>query len=71
MDEDVGISDAPSTIKEREQMMRYTTENFSYMPGLGVVPELSVPDFLPDLLGKMMCDMSACGNRFKVVNLVK
>lgn len=48
------LADAPSTIMQQEQMMRFATESYSYNPGLGTVPELSVPESLPDLLGRFM-----------------
>jgi WAS family protein 1 len=43
-DETNNLSEAPSTIKQREELMRFTTENYSYNPGIGTVPELAVPD---------------------------
>ena len=46
-----GLADAPKTILQREELERLTTENYSYMPGIGDVPEIAVPDFLPDLVG--------------------
>lgn len=48
------LADAPSTIMQREEMMRFETKSFNYNPGLGTVPELSVPESLPDLLGRFM-----------------
>ena len=50
-DLDEGLADAPSTITHREEMQRQSAENYFYMPGLGEVPEIAVPDFLPDLGG--------------------
>lgn len=47
-----GPAEAPKTIAQGEQLERQTAENFFYMPGLGEVPEISVPDFLPDLIGE-------------------
>ena len=32
-----------------------TKENYFYSPGMGEVPEIAVPNFLPDLLGNV-CD---------------
>ena len=32
-----------------------TKENYFYSPGMGEVPEIAVPNFLPDLLGNA-CD---------------
>ena len=50
-EEDESLGEAPSTITNREQMERGTAENFLYMPGLGEVPEIDVPAYLPDLPG--------------------
>ena len=50
-DESENIGDAPSTITNREQLERATTDNYFYMPGLGAVPEIDVPSYLPDLPG--------------------
>ena len=51
-DQDDGLADAPSTIREREELQRMQRENIFYTPTAGEVPEIAVPDFLPDLLGK-------------------
>ena len=51
---DDGPAAAPSTILQGEELDRLAVDSFSYMPGLGDVPEIAVPDFLPDLLGKCM-----------------
>ena len=53
-DQDDGLADAPSTITHREELQRQSTENYFYMPGLGEVPEIAVPDFLPDLAGTII-----------------
>ncbi|ELT98604.1 hypothetical protein CAPTEDRAFT_174078 [Capitella teleta] len=50
-EEDSGLAEAPSTITQREDMERQPTDNFFYIPGLGEVPEIVVPEFLPDLAG--------------------
>ena len=47
----LGPADAPSTIREREELQRMQRENIFYTPTAGEVPEIAVPDFLPDLLG--------------------
>ena len=49
---DEGPAEAPSTIIGREELVRQSKENYFYMPGMGDVPEIAVPDFLPDLVGK-------------------
>lgn len=46
-----GLAEAPSTIREREELQRIQRENIFYTPKAGEVPEIAVPDFLPDLLG--------------------
>lgn len=46
------MADAPSTIMQSEEMHKQYKENFFYMPNMGDVPEIAVPDFLPNLLGK-------------------
>lgn len=45
------IGAAPSTITNREQIERGVADNYLYMPGLGEVPEIDVPAYLPDLPG--------------------
>ena len=50
-DQEDGLAEAPSTITDREEMQRMQKENLFYTPVAGEVPELAVPDFLPDLLG--------------------
>ena len=46
-----GPEDAPETITGREEMVRAQKENYFYSPGMGEVPEIAVPDTLPDLFG--------------------
>jgi len=45
------LAAAPSTIQQREELPQLTAESYFYVPGLGAVPEFSLPDFLPDLAG--------------------
>jgi WAS family protein 1 len=47
-----GPADAPTTIMQNEEMLRQQKENYFYIPDIGNVPEIAVPDFLPNLLGK-------------------
>jgi WAS family protein 1 len=47
-----GPAAAPSTIQQREEQLRKNVPSFLYSPGMGDVPVLSLPDFLPDLPGK-------------------
>ncbi|XP_076102834.1 WASH complex subunit 1-like [Mytilus galloprovincialis] len=51
IEEEDELADAPSTIAHREEMQRLQAENYFYMPDIGIVPEIAVPDFLPNLLG--------------------
>ena len=51
-EKDEGPAEAPSTIVGREELVRQNKENYFYMPGMGNVPEIAVPDFLPDLVGE-------------------
>ncbi|XP_046636901.1 WASH complex subunit 1-like isoform X3 [Daphnia pulicaria] len=49
---DTSIGEAPWSISsQRDQLERSNPLNFSYMPGLGDVPELDLPLALPDLPG--------------------
>jgi hypothetical protein len=48
---DGGLAAAPSTIQQREEQLRKDLPNFLYSPGMGDVPVMSLPDFLPDLPG--------------------
>eukprot|EP00794_Sanderia_malayensis_P020088 gene20088-22058_t len=50
-EEDSSLGAAPSTITNREQIERGIADNYLYMPGLGEVPEIDVPAYLPDLPG--------------------
>lgn len=50
-EEEAGLADAPSTIVQREELQRQAAESFFYIPDIGTVPEIAVPDFLPNLLG--------------------
>ena len=45
------LAEAPSTIQQREELPQLAAESYFYVPGLGAVPELSLPDFLPELTG--------------------
>ena len=42
---------APETILKGEQYHTIEGENYRYMPGMGAVPEIQAPAFLPDLAG--------------------
>ncbi|XP_050409917.1 WASH complex subunit 1 [Patella vulgata] len=59
--EEAGLADAPSTIVQSEEMLQQKTESYSYMPDIGHVPEIAVPDFLPNLLG-VADDLSFTGD---------
>ena len=48
---ELGPEEAPQTIIGREDLVRPTKEQYFYSPDIGQVPEIAVPDFLPDLLG--------------------
>ena len=50
-DETDQLAAAPSTIQQREELPQLTAESFFYVPGLGDVPKLSLPEVLPDLPG--------------------
>ncbi|XP_012938504.1 WASH complex subunit 1 [Aplysia californica] len=50
-EEEAGMAEAPSTIIHNEEMFRAAAENFLYMPELGTVPEIAVPELLPNLPG--------------------
>lgn len=45
------MGQAPTSIMEREQLDPVTGQNFFYIPHLGEVPNIDVPQFLPDLPG--------------------
>ena len=49
-----GPADAPTTIVHNEEMQRQQQENYFYVPDIGDVPEIAVPDFLPNLLGEFL-----------------
>ena len=50
-DEESQLGEAPTTITNREEMDRAVADSYLYMPGLGEVPEIDVPAYLPDLPG--------------------
>jgi WAS family protein 1 len=50
-EEEARIAEAPSTIVHNEELYRASAENFLYIPELGTVPEIAVPDLLPNLPG--------------------
>ena len=50
-DEESQLGEAPTTITNREQIDRAVADSYLYMPGLGEVPEIDVPAYLPDLPG--------------------
>ncbi|XP_065661526.1 WASH complex subunit 1 [Hydra vulgaris] len=58
-DEEIGV--APSTITNPEHLERGNGDNYFYMPGLGAVPEIDVPVYLPDLPG-VVDDISYSGD---------
>ncbi|XP_057315142.1 WASH complex subunit 1-like isoform X2 [Hydractinia symbiolongicarpus] len=60
-EDEENIGEAPSTITNREQLERGTADNYLYMPGLGEVPEIDVPVYLPDLPG-VVDDISYSGD---------
>jgi len=45
------LAAAPSTIQQREELPQLAAESYFYVPGLGSVPEFTLPDILPDLPG--------------------
>lgn len=49
-----GPADAPTTIIHNEELQRQQQENYFYVPDIGNVPEIAVPDFLPNLLGEIL-----------------
>lgn len=52
-EESFGPADAPATIALGEEAIDQKHETYIYRPDLGEVPMISVPDTLPDLLGKI------------------
>ena len=51
-EEEESLAEAPSTITNREEASRPARENIFYMPQAQAVPEIAVPEFLPDLVGE-------------------
>ncbi|XP_041349926.1 WASH complex subunit 1-like [Gigantopelta aegis] len=51
IEEEAGMAEAPTTIVQREELQKQSAENYFYIPDIGEVPEIAVPDFLPNLLG--------------------
>ena len=51
-EEEAALAEAPSTIINNEEMLRAAADNFLYMPEIGAVPEIAVPDLLPNLPGE-------------------
>lgn len=51
-EEATGPADAPTTITQNEELKRQQQESYFYVPDIGNVPEIAVPDFLPNLLGE-------------------
>ena len=47
-----GPADAPTTIVESEETTKQWQENYFYVPDIGTVPEIAVPDLLPNLIGE-------------------
>jgi len=54
------LAAAPSTIQQREELPQLAAESYFYVPGLGAVPEFSLPDFLPDLAGMLTHCFALC-----------
>ena len=52
--EEAALADAPTTIKTSEELQRLQAENYFYIPVIEEVPEIAVPDCLPNLLGKLL-----------------
>ena len=52
-DEEAALADAPTTIKTSEELQRMQAENYFYIPSVEAVPDIAVPDCLPNLLGNM------------------
>jgi len=48
------LAAAPSTIQQKEELPQLAAESYFYVPGIGDVPEFSLPDFLPDLTGLLL-----------------
>ncbi|XP_064632682.1 WASH complex subunit 1-like [Lineus longissimus] len=62
-DEEDSLAAAPSSIAHGEEMKRGQMENYIYVPDLWELPEISVPDFLPDLVGSIADDISYAAER--------
>lgn len=45
------MAEAPETILKGEHYQGVEGENYRYRPGMGAVPEIQAPAFLPDLAG--------------------
>ena len=45
------LAEAPPTILEGEMLEKQNKQNLFYTPVAGDVPEISVPEFLPELSG--------------------
>ena len=69
-DEAFGPADAPTTIALGEEAITQKQETYIYRPDLGEVPMISVPDTLPDLLGKELWNTSRTGLK-QVLRLFK
>lgn len=50
-EEGARMAEAPSTIVHNEDLVKVSVDIFSYIPELGTVPEIAVPDQLPNLPG--------------------
>ena len=70
--EEESLADAPSTITNREEASRPSRQNLFYMPQAQAVPEIAVPDFLPDLVGGRLWASSslAVGEVAKLVKVL-
>ena len=55
-DEEAAMAEAPTTIKTSEELQRLQAENYFYIPVIEEVPEIAVPDCLPNLLGNKSRD---------------
>lgn len=64
-EEEAGLAEAPSTIAQREELQRLQKDNYFYIPDIGTVPELVVPDFLPNLLGKIVLLLIVYNNLYQ------
>ena len=48
-----GLTEAPSSIAQNEEIKRQAVDNYFYVPTIGLVPEIMAPSSLPDLTGKI------------------